>query len=184
MAEETVGTADDGIAAPYEYRFGNFPFGTIVTLGMHLRHVGNHEVSGEQAHDGSAWRVARVAGQESAYVVWRTKRHVGQPWYLPYDVSASAGMHRNRLASEVLRIIIYALFDNVVCFIPRDALPCILAAIGFGPLHRILETAVEFERFDHVQTAHAKRALAESVARIAFNLGHFSVFKVAPSGDR
>lgn len=85
-------------------------------------------------------------------------------------VAAGALLHHDGAGAVGLLEVAHLLLDEVERLLPRDALPCVLAAVLEGAFHGVLQPVFGVHGLHQVEAAHAQGAAAVAVGRVAFHL--------------
>ena len=167
MAHEEVRVGDGGVAAPNDGALRARPLGIVVAQRGELREVGDQHAAVGHDHERQAGEVARGAGEEAVLV--RAAERVRHTADLPLVVASGAAQAVDGVAAVGHRDAAEFLVAGFKRFVPRDALPLVLATLA-SALHRV-ENAVGVE-LDLLESeaARAEGAAVVRIVRVAFAL--------------
>ncbi len=173
VAVKTVGIRYDGVVSPEDDALGNLPARIVVALGELLRVIA-HPKRARRAHGrGDAWYEACASGK-GEHDVGASERpgEVADP---RGDIAARALEEQHRLGAELFLVRQKLLGDQIVGFVPGDALPSVFTAILGLALHGVDHAVFVVGGLHQIEAPYAQAPLVEGVVRIALDLDELAV---------
>ena len=170
---------DERVRTPNDHVLGAFEARIVVLVveehaAIYLRIARAEDVRRHHA----AGAVAGVAGNRRCNVC---RAEVGERDHGVEHRRLAAGATESQhgvRGSGLLDNLVVVLLDEVVRFIPGDALPCVLAAVLRIALHRVDDALGMILELGHVQAFDAQTPLRDGVALVAFDVDELSVLDV------
>ena len=170
---------DERVRTPNDHVLGAFEARIVVLVveehaAIYLRIARAEDVRRHHA----AGTIAGVAGNRRRDV---SRTEVGERddrvEHRRLTTGAAKGQYSIR-RSRLLDNLVVVLLDEVVCLVPGDALPRVLAAVLRVALHRVDDALGMILELGHVQAFDAQTPLRDGVALVAFDVNELSVLDV------
>ena len=173
VTEQAVGVGHERIVAPDEHRLGRLVLGVFVAVGELLRAVGDPKRAGLREAADDAGKVAGDAGQRER-VVGRAHRG-GEARDVGGDVAPRAVSREDGLGAVGVGDFLERGVDEIVRFLPADALPHVLAAILRVALHGVAQPVLMMRHVGNGKAPHAQAAFRKGILGVAFALDERAV---------
>lgn len=129
------------------------------------------------AHQGRTRYVASVATEKTTCEIRTSKSGIRQLRHNSPDIAASANHSNNRFWSIFALDCANTRLNKVVCFVPGDALPLVLATFA-DAFHWVGQPVTVMDGFGKVQTPWTEAAIEEGVLFVSFDLDEPIIFGV------
>ena len=180
VAEEAVGARVERVLAPHHDVLRANPARIVVAIGEELRRVDfRHAGAQEVVHDGRARAVARLARERVGRCTVR-RVHDSRAVHrgVKRGLATRARQREDALGTVVFLKTTDLLLEQIVGLVPRNLLPCILAAILAGTLHGAQQAVLVVDDLVERDASRAQTALRDRMARVALHLHNLSVLHV------
>ena len=177
VAHVAVGVRRKRLVAPHHQHLRRYPLGVAVAVRMRLGRVHDGEVAERRDAAADARHVAGKAGKAEGRDVGRLQACLAEERHLPVDVAPGSVHADDGVAAVRLPNAPHPFLDLVVCLVPRDALPLVLAALSGAP-HGVLQAVGMVQGLVERQAFDAELAVRARIQRIALHAPYFAVLGI------
>ena len=175
VAEEAVTVGRKGLLAPEHDELGKLEHRIVVAAGqatgvVHLGIGCAHDVGrARDARDIAGIAGLRVAGVGSAQACMRIRGKHGA------TLTAGTTHDQDGLGTIFVLEVLHLLGDGVVCLVPGDTLPLVLAAVLAGALHGIQDAVWVIDVIAHRQATDAEATARNRMVLVALDAHELAV---------
>ena len=178
VAEEPVRARIQRVLAPdYQVIRAN-PAGVVVAVLVVLRPVDFGHASAEQiVRDGCTRTVARLAGKRVGRGAVAGVEHRRTVYRcVQRGLAPGAGQREDALSAVLVPYLADLRLDEVICLIPGDLGPLVLATVRTVTHHRMLQTIFMIDNLVERNASRAQAPACHGMVGVAFHLNHLAVF--------
>ena len=174
VTEQTVTVRRQRLLAPKNDELRKLEHGVVVAAGqaaciIHLGIRGAKDIRGTR----NARNIARIT-RLSVAIVRSADRGMSIRGKHRAALATGSAHDKDRFRTVGLLVIVNLLGKQIKGFIPRDALPFVLATIFASTLHRIEHSIGVVNEVAHSQATHAKSTVRDGMVLITFDFHQFA----------
>ena len=177
MAKRSVRVSDNGVVAPHEDASRRFPRRIIITISEELGVIADKQTARFKRGREHAWCVTSLPRKKTRTII-RSPQAQRHKLSIAVDVTTRALRHPNRFGTVLFDDSLHFALDDVIRFIPGDALEGVLSPVFLSSFHRVSQAVFVIQHLLERQTTRAKTALVVRVLRIALDFFEHTILHV------